>query len=92
MGHPDFRVNGRIFATLGAPTQEHGMLKLSPEHQQVYLRSHPRVFVPVNGAWGRQGCTNIVLAAASAIEIRAALAEAWYLATQHRPSRKKKKA
>ena len=51
MGHPDFRANGRIFATLQADEQR-GMVKLTPEEQREFMRAHPRMFVPASGAWG----------------------------------------
>ena len=60
MGHPDFRVNGRIFATLHAD-HAHGMVKLTPEQQQACIAGHPRAFAPENGAWGRSGCTRVTL-------------------------------
>lgn len=60
MGHPDFRVNGRIFATLHADLQW-GMVKLTPDQQEAFVRDHPRAFKPENGAWGRQGCTAVRL-------------------------------
>src|ERR1700741_3492698 len=62
MGHPDFRANGRIFATLH-PGKETGMVKLTPEQQQEFLREGLDAFVPSSGAWGRQGCTDVRLAA-----------------------------
>jgi hypothetical protein len=64
MDHPDFRVRGKIFATLGYPDAAWGMVKLSPEDQEV-VAAEPDVFVPVKGAWGRQGNTNVRLDAAS---------------------------
>jgi hypothetical protein len=72
-GHPDFRVNGRIFATLG-PDEAWGMVKLSPEQQAEFLRAEPDVFQRVNGAWGRGGATRVTLEAARAVSIRRALA------------------
>ena len=63
MGHPDFRANGRIFATLRADERT-GMVKLTPEQQAEFLRDHPAMFAPSPGAWGRQGCTDVVLKAA----------------------------
>ncbi|HAF15481.1 MAG TPA: hypothetical protein DCK93_21470 [Blastocatellia bacterium] len=60
MGHPDFRVNGRIFATLH-PDLQRGMVKLTPEQQQRFTRENPEMFVPESGAWGRQGCTRVRL-------------------------------
>jgi hypothetical protein len=62
MGHPDFRVNGKIFATLHGD-DKHGMVKLKPEEQRVFVDEHPDAFLPEAGAWGRQGCTRVVLAA-----------------------------
>src|SRR5947208_14538049 len=55
MSHPDFRVDGRIFATLGYPDEEWGMIKLTPEGQRSFVRTDPAVFRPVKGAWGRRG-------------------------------------
>ena len=61
MGHPDFRSNGKIFATL-YPDGEHGMVKLTPEQQQEFMSTDDEVFAPASGAWGRQGCTTVRLA------------------------------
>jgi YjbR len=61
MGHPDFRVGGKIFATLHAD-MAHGMVKLTPEDQARFVREMPGSFAPENGAWGRQGCTRVTLA------------------------------
>lgn len=82
MNHPDFRVGGRIFATLCYPNDEWGMVKLSPAQQQVYVESEPAAFVPAKGAWGRQGCTSVRLGAVSESTLRSALGEAWHLAAQ----------
>jgi hypothetical protein len=60
MGHPDFRLNGRIFATL-QPNNRSGMVKLTPDQQQKFVRENPGTFEPENGAWGRQGCTRVRL-------------------------------
>jgi hypothetical protein len=60
MGHPDFRVNGRIFATLREDNQ-HGMVKLTPHQQADILQSHSQTFAPESGAWGRSGCTRVTL-------------------------------
>ena len=77
MGHPDFRVRGKIFATLGAPDEDWGMVKLTPEQQRAFVESAPRVFAPVKGGWGLRGATNVRLAAASARTLRPALLTAW---------------
>src|SRR3979409_1340791 len=61
-GHADFRVGKRIFATLGYPDQDWGMVKLTPEQQSVLVEAEPDIFRPVPGGWGRQGSTNVRLA------------------------------
>jgi len=76
MGHPDFRANGRIFATLH-PGDQKGMVKLAPEEQRQFMREHPRMFEPSSGAWGRQGCTDVKLAAADRATIHGAMVLAW---------------
>src|SRR3989454_6777840 len=63
MGHPDFRVAGRIFATLGYPRSGWGMVKLTPEQQELFVRAQPAAFAPVKGGWGRGGATNVRLRA-----------------------------
>lgn len=77
MHHPDFRVGGRIFATLGYPNTDSAMVKLSPEQQIEFVRTSPRVFTLAKGAWGRQGATNINLPVATIDIVREALAAAW---------------
>jgi len=87
MKHPDFRANGRIFATLDAEDKTGG-LKLSPEEQRELMRSCPGTFVPAAGAWGRQGWTKVQLAAADKVTVRGALTLAWQNVTgQPRPRR-----
>ena len=72
MGHPDFRANGRIFASLhGNDTT--AMVKLTPEQQAVFERDHPTMFEAAAGAWGRQGYTKVMLAPARAPAVRAAM-------------------
>jgi hypothetical protein len=61
MGHPDFRANGRIFATLAFPDKKWGMVVLLPDQQQQYAGQHPEAFVPAGGAWGRTGSTLVRL-------------------------------
>jgi hypothetical protein len=61
MNHPDFRVQGKIFATLGYPGDEWGMVKLTPEQQYLFIRKSPGAFRPCNGIWGRRGATNVHL-------------------------------
>ena len=77
MRHPDFRVGGKIFATLGYPDERSAMVKLSAEEQKEFVRIRPDVFTPVKGAWGRQGATNIDLPAATIEIVREGLAAAW---------------
>lgn len=77
MGHPDFRVGGKIFATLGYPGRGWGMVKLTPEQQELFVRSQPKAFKPVKGAWGRSGATNVALPAAKTSAVREAMTMAW---------------
>jgi hypothetical protein len=77
MDHPDFRVGGKIFATLGYPDKSHGMVKLSREQQHYLSKDYPDVFVPVKGAWGRRGATSVHLKAADKAALRKAISEAW---------------
>jgi hypothetical protein len=77
MHHPDFRVGGRIFATLAYPDTNSGVLKLTPEQQKRFVRSAPDVFHAVNGAWGRRGYTQVLLSAAKIDNVREALVVAW---------------
>lgn len=78
MQHPDFRANGRIFATI-QPGGELGMVKVPPLEQRRLMREHPDAFSTCNGAWGRAGCTNVHLDAVDADVLRAAMTAAWEL-------------
>jgi hypothetical protein len=73
MNHPDFRVAGKIFASLGVPDESWGMVKLALEQQRTFIEKAPEVFKPSSGAWGRQGYTNVYLPAAKATIVRTAL-------------------
>jgi hypothetical protein len=73
MNHPDFRVAGKIFASLGVPDENSGMVKLTPEQQRTFIEEAPEVFKPSSGAWGRQGSTSVYLPSAKASIVRAAL-------------------
>jgi hypothetical protein len=77
MDHPDFRVAGKIFATLGYPDDGWGMVKLTPVDQQLVVAAAPDVFVPAKGAWGRRGATCVLLKKANANAVRDAMAAAW---------------
>jgi hypothetical protein len=77
MDHPDFRVGGKIFATLSPPDDDWGMVKLTPEQQAEMVQSEPAVFAPFAGAWGRQGCTKVRLPAAQLATVKPALIAAW---------------
>lgn len=77
MNHPDFRVGKRVFATLGYPGPEWGMVKLTALQQSQFMAAFPSVFVPVPGKWGLGGSTNVRLKAATASALRPALFEAW---------------
>ncbi len=77
MGAVDFRVGGRIFATLAAVAKGYGNVMLSPEQQGEFVAELPDAFIPVAGKWGEGGATHIRLAAASEDVVRGALAAAW---------------
>ena len=83
MNHPDFRVAGKIFATLAYPNKQFAMVKLTPIQQEDFVTSHPAAFSPVTGAWGRKGCTNVLLAKANKRILREAILAAW---RNHAPS------
>jgi hypothetical protein len=76
MGHPDFRVKGRIFATLHADNRS-GMVKFTPDQQQIFLQENPAAFMPENGAWGLKGCTRVLLASVDEDKLGEALTLAW---------------
>ena len=79
MGHPDFRVGGKIFATLGYQNEGRGvLLLLSPEEQQEIISQHPKMFEPVPGGWGRRGSTQVVLARITRPVLEAAMRKAWW--------------
>lgn len=78
MGHPDFRVKGKIFATLGWPNQEFGMVKLTPLQQSEYEQLHPKVFQIINNGWGRMGATSVCLKKATTSVLMPALKDAWH--------------
>jgi hypothetical protein len=77
MDHPDFRVAGKVFATLGYFDAGWGMVKLTPEQQDTLMRAGPTVFVPAKGSWGRKGATCVRLKTVKTAALRKALTAAW---------------
>ena len=86
-GHPDFRMGGRIFATLGYPDSKWGMVVLTPDQQRRFVRDHPGVFVPAAGAWGDQGSTTVRLDRIDEEALGEALTLAWRNAIEKGPTR-----
>ena len=92
-GHADFRVAKRVFASLGYPDRDWGMVKLSVEQQTVLVEAEPEIFRPVPGGWGKGGATNVRLAEADATTLKSALTMAWKnIAEKSHGPRAKKKA
>jgi hypothetical protein len=77
MDHPDFRVVGKIFATLAYPDKTYGMVKLPPLDQNKFVEEFPEVFTPVPGYWGKNGATHVHLKNATKKTLRPALTAAW---------------
>lgn len=92
MGSPDFRVGGRIFATLASQKQGYGNLMLTPEQQADFVRDMPEVFIPIPGGWGRMGMTHIRLARASEDVLTGALRAAWNLRVEKNGSTKRRRS
>lgn len=90
MGAPDFRVGGRIFATLASAKQGYGNLMLTLEQQNAFVEELPEVFLPIAGGWGRMGMTHIRLGEASEDVLEGALRTAWKLRVEKntKPGRK----
>ena len=91
MGATDFRVGGRIFATLASQAQGYGNLMLTPEQQGDFVREAPEIFLPIAGGWGRMGMTHVRLAKASEDVLTGALETAWRLRVEKNKSTKKKR-
>ena len=97
MGHPDFRVRGKIFASLHHDRQMTGralmagMVMLTPEQQQQFIQDHPESFRPENGAWGRSGCTRVQLDAADEDTLGGAMTLAWQNTVDKQKKAKKPK-
>ncbi|MGB6192104.1 MAG: MmcQ/YjbR family DNA-binding protein [Terracidiphilus sp.] len=79
MGAADFRVGGRIFATLAAEKLGYGNLMLTPEQQAAFVAEAPEIFLPIAGGWGKQGMTHLRLSAANEDLLLGALRAAWKL-------------
>jgi hypothetical protein len=79
MGAADFRVGGRIFATLASEAQGYGNLMLTPEHQRAFVEEQPEIFLPIAGGWGKSGATHIRLAVANEDVLTGALRTAYKL-------------
>lgn len=77
MGHPDFRVGGKIFATLGYPDARCGMVKLTPDQQEGFIAAEPDVFAPAAGKWGKAGATIVQFRNAKVHSLRVAMTAAW---------------
>ena len=92
MGAVDFRVGGRIFATLASVKQGYGNLMLTPEVQAEFVAEAPEIFLPVPGGWGRNGATHLRLAAANEDVMAGALRAAWKLRVEKNAASGAKKA
>ncbi len=77
MDHPDFRVAGKVFATLGYFDKGWGMIKLMPDQQEEFVEAAPKVFAPAKGKWGEKGATCVHLKNAKAATLKRAMREAW---------------
>ena len=91
-GHADFRAGGKVFATLGYPGKDWGMVKLAPEQQQMLVAAEPAMFVPVKGTWGLRGATSVRLAEVDARTMRSALTMAWQNVTAPKPKKARRAA
>jgi hypothetical protein len=90
MRHPDFRANGKVFATLGYPDEAWGMVKLTPNDQRQLIEQHPQVFAQIKGAWGLHGSTSVRLATAKREILVQALELAWQNSAMDSPSKSRK--
>lgn len=91
MGHPDFRVQNRIFATIHIDPR-HGMVNLTPEQQRAFVRDFPTVFAPETGAWGRGGSTRVIFSEADEEVVGEVMTLAWQNVMTHRASKGAKRA
>lgn len=91
MNHPDFRVGGKIFATLGYPNGKWGALSLPTDEQACLIDAEPEGFIPAKGAWGRAGATQVCLARVRLSSVRSALKIAWQYRVEKNAAGKSKK-
>jgi hypothetical protein len=91
MGNADFRVGGRIFATLSLESQGYGVLLLSPEQQAGMVEDAPEIFSPVPGGWGKNGSTRVLLAKVTPDILESALRTAWQRRVEMNAPKKKSK-
>jgi hypothetical protein len=90
MGAADFRVGGRIFATLASVAQGYGNLMLAPELQADFVADQPEIFLPIPGGWGKMGSTHIRLSAATEDVLEGALRTAWKLRVEKNTKTRKR--
>ena len=87
MGHPDFRANGKVFATIHHD-HESGMVKLTPEQQQKFVRDDPQSFTLESGAWGRAGCTKVLFRSVEEEALGEAMTLAWQNTAKTKPAKR----
>lgn len=92
MGAADFRVGGRIFATLAAEKQGYGNLMLTPEQQAAFVAEAPEIFLPIPGGWGRNGATHVILGGANKDLLLGALRTAWKIRVDKNQKTKPRRA
>jgi hypothetical protein len=77
MDHPDFRVRNKIFATVYSVERREGMVKLTPEQQEQFIKDYPKIFSPASGAWGRNGSTIVQIPLATNDLLKHTMHLAW---------------
>jgi len=90
IGHADFRLGGRVFATLASADQGYGNLMLTAEQQTAFVSELPEVFFPIKGGWGRMGMTHVRLATVTEDVLAGALRTAWQLRCEANANVRKK--
>jgi hypothetical protein len=89
--HPDFRVNAKVFASLGYPDAAWGVVMLTREEQQAFTETYPATFIPINNSWGSKGATWVKLATADPVAVDEALTAAWRTKSAPPPAKKARK-